>query len=63
MIDGTILRDNYCAGGASQNDLFEPKDQALGRSKGGFSTKIHVIFDAIGIPLDLVSLQADRQPM
>jgi transposase len=28
--------------------------QALGRSRGGFSTKIHVITDALGNPLDFV---------
>ena len=28
--------------------------QALGRSRGGFSTKIHVIVDALGNPLDFV---------
>ncbi|VFM98283.1 MAG: Transposase, partial [Candidatus Kentron sp. G] len=28
--------------------------QALGRSKGGFSTKIHVMVDAKGIPLDFI---------
>lgn len=29
----------------------EPEDQALGRSRGGFSTKIHVTVDALGNPL------------
>jgi len=29
----------------------EPKDHALGRSRGGFSTKIHLICDANGLPL------------
>jgi transposase len=29
----------------------EPEDQALGRSRGGFSTKIHVAVDALGNPL------------
>jgi transposase len=28
--------------------------QALGRSRGGFSTKIHIVVDALGNPLDLV---------
>ena len=30
------------------------ENQALGRSKGGFSTKIHVMVDALGNPLDFV---------
>ena len=29
----------------------EPEDQALGRSRGGFSTKIHVTVDGLGNPL------------
>ena len=28
-----------------------PEDQALGRSRGGFSTKIHVTVDGLGNPL------------
>lgn len=29
----------------------EPTDHALGRSRGGFSTKIHILCDAEGLPL------------
>jgi transposase len=29
----------------------EPQDQALGRSRGGFSTKIHILVDGLGNPL------------
>ena len=28
------------------------EDQAIGRSKGGLSTKIHTLVDALGNPLD-----------
>jgi transposase len=34
--------------------------QALGRSRGGFSTKIHVIVDALGNPLDFVLTGGQR---
>src|ERR671935_1594508 len=34
--------------------------QALGRSKGGFSTKIHLIVDALGNPLDFVLTAGQR---
>lgn len=34
-----------------KNDPQEPEDHALGRSRGGFSTKIHLICDANGLPL------------
>jgi len=54
MIDGTIVRAHACAAGAPQSHLKEPKNQALGRSKGGFTTKIHVMVDALGNPLDFI---------
>lgn len=34
-----------------KSDPQEPEDHALGRSRGGFSTKIHLICDANGLPL------------
>ena len=55
MIDGTIVRAHACAAGAPQRQSGEqPEDQALGRSKGGFTTKIHVMVDALGNPLDFI---------
>jgi transposase len=54
MIDGTIVRAHACAAGAPQGQLPECQDQALGRSKGGFTTKIHVMVDALGNPLDFI---------
>ena len=54
MIDATVVRAHACAAGAPKNHLTEPEDQALGRSKGGFSTKIHVLVDGLGNPLDLI---------
>lgn len=54
MIDGTIVRAHACAAGAPQKHLNEPQDQGLGRSKGGFTTKIHVMVDALGNPLDFI---------
>ena len=45
MIDATIMRAHPCAAGyeKGQNDK-----QALGRSKGGFTTKGHAVVDALG---------------
>ncbi len=54
MIDGTIVRAHACAAGAPQRHIKTAQDQALGRSKGGFSTKIHVMVDALGNPLDFI---------
>jgi transposase len=51
----TISHDG--AGGAvrrrwwKKSDAEEPDDHALGRSRGGFSTKIHILCDGRGLPL------------
>jgi transposase len=51
-IDGTVVRAARCAaGGAKKKDPDEPPDHALGRSRGGFSTKIHILCDGHGHPL------------
>lgn len=34
-----------------KSDAEEPADHALGRSRGGFSTKIHLLCDGLGHPL------------
>jgi hypothetical protein len=49
LLDSTIVRAHQCAAGAQKNG--EQADQALGRSRGGFSTKIHVSTDGLGNPL------------
>ena len=38
----------------------EPEDQALGRSRGGFSTKIHITVDGLGNPLRLCLTAGQR---
>jgi transposase len=48
MIDSTVVRAHACAAGYEKG---EQEAQALGRSRGGFSTKIHTITDALGLPL------------
>ena len=45
LIDSTVVRAN--AGAAGSTAVAE----ALGRSKGGFGTKIHAVTDALGNPL------------
>ena len=42
---------SLCCGRWEKNDPEEPADHALGRSRGGFSTKIHVLCDGKGHPL------------
>jgi transposase len=50
LMDSTIVRAHPCAAGARKSD----EDPALGRSRGGFSTKIHVKVDALGNPLEFL---------
>ncbi len=48
-----LFAQHVCAAGRrKKRDPDEPADQALGRSRGGFSTKIHLICDGAGHPLD-----------
>lgn len=47
MMDGSVIRAHQHAAGAQGGQ----EKQALGRSKGGFSSKIHVKVDSFGLPL------------
>jgi transposase len=51
MIDSTIIRAHPCSAGYGKNTQ---KQEALGRSCGGFSTKIHTTVDALGNPLKFI---------
>ena len=44
-------RRKVCGGWRKKGDPNEPDDHALGRSRGGFSTKLHLDCDANGIPI------------
>lgn len=48
MIDATVIRAHPCAAGYKRGSQAE---EALGRSKGGFTSKIHALVDAHGNPL------------
>lgn len=50
MIDATIVRAHQHSAGARKK---RGLDQAIGRSRGGLTTKIHMIVDALGNPLAL----------
>lgn len=63
-IDGTVIRAARCAGGARRQNrprlgggpttqLDEPEDHALGYSRGGFGTKIHLMCDSHGTQLGI----------
>jgi hypothetical protein len=44
MIDSTIVRAHQHSAGAQETD----ENEAIGRSRGGPSTKIHALVDALG---------------
>ena len=48
MIDATIMRAHQHSAGAKK----KPAKTRLGRSKGGLSTKVHVLVDALGTAED-----------
>ena len=60
MFDSTVARAHVSAAGAKGGQ----DDQALGRSRGGFSTKIHLKVDLDGLPLafHLTGGRSQRQP-
>jgi hypothetical protein len=54
-VDGASVRASRAAGGASQKSFAhrpdEPSDHALGRSRGGFGSKLHLVTDGTAVPL------------
>ena len=52
-VDGSVSRATRAAAGAQDSRKEEPKDHALGRSRGGFTTKFHLVTDGKGVPLDV----------
>jgi transposase len=50
MIDATIIKAHPHAAGCL---IAEQENEALGRSKGGFTTKLHAVVDALGLPVDV----------
>jgi len=59
LIDSTVTRAHPCAAGAPKKNGGQA-EQALGRSVGGFSTKIHAAVDALGNPLRLLLTGGQR---
>lgn len=51
LMDSTIVRAHPCAAGYSAGDQ---SAEGLGRSCGGFRSKIHVAADALGNPLKMI---------
>jgi transposase len=57
IIDATVVRAHACAAGYGYKTQ---EKEALGRSKGGFSTKIHAHVDALGNPIKFVLTPGNR---
>ena len=55
LIDSTIVRAHPCSAGQGKQE-----EQALGRSKGGFTTKIHAATDALGNPTRFIATPGNR---
>ena len=50
-IDSTVVRAHACSAGARNSSA---EQEALGRSRGGFSCKIHALTDALGLPVRFI---------
>lgn len=53
MLDSTVVRAHPCAAGAPHKNGGQA-EQDLGRSVGGFSSKIHAVVDGLGNPLRII---------
>jgi transposase len=61
-IDGSSIRASRAAAGASPTDgtPAEPEDHALGRSRGGYGSKIHLVCDGKGLPMAVTVTAGQR---
>ncbi len=59
LLDSTTIRAHPCAAGALKKNGGQAA-HALGRSGGGFSTKIHIVTDALGLPLEFILTGGER---
>jgi transposase len=55
MLDATIIRAHACSAGYG-----DQMEEGLGRSKGGFTSKIHAKVDALGNPLEFIITPGQR---
>jgi transposase len=64
FVDGTVIRAHQHAAGARKGARYRragaPADEALGRSRGGFSPKLHLRAEGGGKPLGLVVTAGQR---
>ena len=53
LLDSTVIRAHQHAAGAKKGSDGGVEGEALGRSRGGFSTKIHVSVNGLGLPVEI----------
>ena len=58
MPDSTAVRAHMCAAGGSKKG--SQQEQCLGQSRGGFSSKIHLLVDALGFLLKFILTGGER---
>ena len=54
MVDGSIVRAHHASVGGSKNTSTDAGENALGKSRGGYSSKLHIACDDDGIPIGIV---------
>lgn len=54
-VDGSIVRAHHAAVGGSSCTSRSAAENALGRSRGGYSTKLHIVCDGNGLPLGVTA--------
>ena len=59
-VDGSLIRAHRAAAGANTNSTEIAENQGLGRSRGGFSSKLHVLTDGVGTPLGVTLTAGQR---
>lgn len=59
-VDSSVIRAHRCAAGGSIKHRKNPNENGLGRSKGGYSTKVHLMCDQNGIPLGVTVTAGER---
>jgi transposase len=54
MVDGSIVRAHHASVGGSKKTSTNAGENALGKSRGGYSCKLHIVCDDQGIPIGIV---------
>jgi Transposase DDE domain len=60
FVDGTVVRAHQHAAGAKPGPRGDPAPEALGKSQGGLSTKVHLRAEGSGKPLTVLLTPGQR---